>query len=304
MEDLMVVELIGVPFDGMGRSSGQAGAPAALRAAGLEAALAGRATVSSPDVTLPAARAERASESGLLNGVALRTMIQQLDAALRASLAGGRFPLVYGADCSVLLAAVPALRGAVSEPGLVFVDGHEDATPLERSPDGEAANMEIAILLGMTGDRLPEPLRAAVGVVNADAVVMLGPRDDAWRGPIGVGTVADRVSLYGARRVAEQPAHVAGNAVRHLASRVSGWWLHTDLDVLDRREFSACGAPGEVALPGGLTWPQLTDVVRAALDAGGCRGWSLVIYNPDLDRDGHQARRIVRFVRDVAAHLP
>ena len=41
-----------------------------------------------------------------------------------------------------------------------------------------------------------------------------------------------------------------------------------------------------------------------ALDTGGCRGWSLVIYNPDLDPDGSQALRIVRFVTEVAPHLP
>ena len=41
-----------------------------------------------------------------------------------------------------------------------------------------------------------------------------------------------------------------------------------------------------------------------ALRAGGCRGWSLVISNPDLDPDGSQARRIVRFVGDVAPDLP
>jgi arginase len=57
-------------------------------------------------------------------------------------------------------------------------------------------------------------------------------------------------------------------------------------------------------MPGGLTWAELTELLTAAFQAGGCRGWSLVIYNPELDPDGSAARRIVRLVRDVAPYLP
>ena len=46
--------MIGVPFDGMGRSPGQAGAPQALRAAGLPAVL-GPDAAMGPDLVLPGA---------------------------------------------------------------------------------------------------------------------------------------------------------------------------------------------------------------------------------------------------------
>ena len=36
---------------------------------------------------------------------------------------------------------------------------------------------------------------------------------------------------------------------------------------------------------------------------GGCRGWSIAIYNPDLDPDGSQAQRIVRMVAEVLPSL-
>jgi hypothetical protein len=48
----------------------------------------------------------------------------------------------------------------------------------------------------------------------------------------------------------------------------------------------------------------LPEAVNAAMKAGGCRGWSLVIDNPDRDPDGGAARKIVRLVEDVAPHLP
>jgi arginase len=39
----------------------------------------------------------------------------------------------------VLLGAVPALVDVLGRAGLVFIDGHEDATTMEASTTGEAA---------------------------------------------------------------------------------------------------------------------------------------------------------------------
>jgi arginase len=133
---------------------------------------------------------------------------------------------------------------------------------------------------------------------------MLGPHDHAWRRELGVGTVAGGVVVRSSEEVARDPAGSAREALRRMSSRASPWWLHTDLDVLDERDFSARGAPGEVVLSGGLTWQHLEEVVRTALRTGGCRGMSLVIYNHDLDADRSQARRIVQFVADIAPDIP
>ena len=47
---------------------------------------------------------------------------------------------------------------------------------------------------------------------------------------------------------------------------------------------------------GGLTWAQLSQVTSAALAAEGCAGWSVCIYNPDLDPDRRGADDIVSYV--------
>jgi arginase len=296
------VDMIGVPFDGMGRAVGQAGAPQALRAAGLAEVLGPDAAIE-PDLVVPGPVAERAAGSGLLNEGALLQMVDGLDRRVRASLSAGRFPMVYGADCSVLLGAVPALRDVAGQAGLVFLDGHEDATPMELSPTGEAANMEVALLLGLTGERAPQPLRGWLPALAPGAIAMLGPRDHLYRRGANVPTVADRVWLRSADEVAADPAGSARMAVEHVAEHASRWWLHIDLDVLARSEFAACGAPGEVPLAGGLTWRQLTEISASALLVGGCAGWSVSVYNPDLDPGGRAARRIVDFVMQVAPSL-
>jgi len=293
------LDMIGVPFDGMGRSPGQAGAPQALRAAGL-AAVFGPDAVMEPDLVLPGAVRQRAAGSGLLNERALLQMVDSLYRRVRGSLSAARFPFVYGADCSVLLAAVPAVRDIAGLAGLLFVDGHEDATPMDLSLSGEAANMEIALLLGLTGERAPQPLRDWLPALTPDAIAMLGPRDHLFRQAANVPTVAGRVWLRSADEVSADPAGYARLAVEHVAAHGSRWWLHIDLDVLARSEFAACGAPGEIMLAGGLTWQQLAELGVAALHSGGCAGWSLSIYNPDLDPDHGAARSIVEFVARIA----
>jgi arginase len=44
----------------------------------------------------------------------------------------------------------------------------------------------------------------------------------------------------------------------------------------------------------------LTQVTRTALQAGGCRGWSIGVYNADLDPDGRDAQRVVSYLAEVA----
>lgn len=125
-------------------------------------------------------------------------------------------------------------------------------------------------------------------------------RDDQWRKQFNVGTLADcGVWLSSLPEVSADPAGVGLRAIEALAGSGARWWLHIDLDVLDPREFPAQGLPDIDDEPGGLTWPQLTDLAASMMSAGGCVGASLAIYDPDQDADGRDATRIVTFVSDV-----
>lgn len=292
---MTTVELIGVPFDGYGRAGNQALAAAALRAAGLAGAVDG--VVRDYDIALPAAESTR-GRNGLINEPALQAMTDGLNERVGAALTAGRFPIVFGGDCAMLFGIVTGLRDHAGDTALVFVDGHEDTMPLDVSEDGEAANTEIGLLLGITGRLLEGPLAQRLPALQRDRLVVLGPRDESWRRQFNVGTLADcGVWLAPLADVAADPAQTGRRALAALPTQK--WWLHIDLDVLDPVEFPAQGLPGVPDEPGGLTWRQLTALVLAMAGIGGCVGASLAIYDPDQDADGADASRIVGFVRDV-----
>jgi arginase len=281
------VVLIGVPTNSSGTAGGVARAPAVLRRRGLVAALAGRPGFADAGDLAFAAPLPRRGPSGLLAEDALITMIGRVREAVSAARADGRFPLLVGGDCPVILGALAALQAEADQPGLLFVDGHEDAWPPQASPTGEAADCELGLALRLFDAGLDPRLRAALPRIRAANVIAVGPRDSDELAAAGVRTLAGQ--LRALIRPAELAAHGCAAAV---ASLPAPWWLHTDLDVLATTELAAVDYPQ----PGGLTWQQLSHLTATALAAGGCAGWSVCIYNPDLDPDRNGADNIISYL--------
>jgi len=227
-------------------------------------------------------------------------MITGVHERVGAALQRRHFPVLYGADCAVLLGAVPAVRDELGDCGLLFVDAHEDATPFGVSESGEAANMEVRLLTGADRGALPTELGVVLPAVAPGGVAMLGIRDALHRQRLGVASVADQLFLRSADAVVVNPALTASDAADHIESSAARYWLHVDFDVLSEDEFAACGAAGDPALPGGLTWEALTELVASAMERAACCGLSLTVYNPDRDPERTDAARIVAFARSVS----
>jgi arginase len=95
---------------------------------------------------------------------------------------------------------------------------------MEASATGEAANMEVTFLLGLTGQRAPEPLRSHAGVLRPDAIAMLGMRDGLYRREIAAPTIAGRVRVRTAADLHDDPAQGGRQAAEPVTSQASGWW--------------------------------------------------------------------------------
>lgn len=296
------VKIIGVPFDGYGRPGNQTGAAAALREAGLPTAWSRHTLVADEDLDLPGPTPDRGASTSLINEVALLAVVETVGEQVSDAIHRGWFPVVVGADCTTLLGTIPALKA--DNVGLLFVDGHEDTMPLDVSEDGEAANTEIGLLLGLTGRLLDGPLADRLPALTRHQIALLGQRDVDWRHQFNVGSLRDHgVWMRDHSEVAAAPADCARAAVQQLLTSAPNWWLHVDLDVLDPEVFPAQGLPEVPDQPGGLTWDELEQTLTTAVSMSGCVGLSIAIYDPDQDEDRVGARHIVHLVGRVADAL-
>jgi arginase len=293
--------LAGIPSNSAGTCDGVARAPAALRAAGLVTSL----QVIDPDLLdlgdhpLPRPSPIRDPGSGLIDPEGLEAAIDAAAATTAAALADDRFVVLVGGDCPILLGALEAVSAASSSGacGCLFIDGHEDAYPPAASLTGEAADMELGLALGWGTEALPAGLRSRLPLILPDHVIALGPRDSDAIASFGVRSLRGAVEIHDVAAVQADPAGVATDAARRLRARTTRWWLHLDLDVLSTEALAAVDYPQ----PGGLAWPELGVLVRAALAVRGCAGLTLTIYTPDLDPEAAGARAIVAFLVGVLA---
>jgi len=285
---MAAIGVLGVPTNSAGTTGGVARAPAALREAGLLDALRREGDVRDyGDVALPDPSPARDAATHLIDPGGLATMVIRVRDAVAPILANGHLPLVIGGDCPVLLGCLAAARNAGS-PGLLFVDGHEDAYVPERSTTGEAADMELAFALGMVDASWSQELAGILPLVAPADVRVLGARDAGVLEAEGVTSIGGRLPVVDDGRLAADPA---GETEAACASFADPWWFHLDLDVLSTEALPAVDYPQD----GGLGWGALDSVASSALAAGPV-GWDVTIYNPDLDPDRNHALRIVRFI--------
>lgn len=307
MSPVKPVALIGVPTNSSGTENGVALAPRALREAGLLSRIANSGTVHDlGDIPILSATTARDSKTGIIAPQTFYNMVLGTAEHVKNALNIGWFPLVVGGDCGLLLGCLIAARSVYGQPGLLFVDGHEDAYPPHASDTGETADMEMGFALGRHLENLPPDFAAHFPVIGESDVAILGARDRDILEKEGVPSL-EAITQISITRDTDIRLSIVEEAVNrqldfiHAADRK--WWLHVDLDVLSTDALPSV----DYQQPGGLDWDTLTALTRQAfatrdgLPAPNLVGWDITIYNPDLDPTQRDAARIVEYIASVFA---
>jgi arginase len=250
------------------------------------------------DYVRPAGRPRNEAEVGAYS--------RALGERVEEAASDGRFALVLGGDCSIVLGSLLGARKSAQGPqgqgsvGLVYVDAHADFGTPEESHTGSVASMCLALAVG----RGETPLARLAGketLVHSKDVVLIGRRDAAepWYGhaALAASLILD---IPGAALRELGAAEVVAAALKRLASPGSseeprGFWIHVDADVINPTVMAAVDSPE----PGGPTLQELADLLTPLVRHPRALGLELTIYDPGLDPDGSCAIGLVSLLEDV-----
>ncbi len=215
-------------------AAGQDQAPAALRGAGLIAALtdAGLAVHDDGDLPEQIWKPDR-SRPYAQNVGAVVTGLQDLASRLGPLLAADNTVLVIGGNCTIALAVIAALRKLeAGTPGLLYIDRHFDLNIPDSTTDGALDWMGMAHALALPG--CVDDLARAFGphpLLKPDQVAWLGIEASAatkWE-----RDQADQLQLRvgSSESLAADPATAVATALAGLPAGPLA--VHVDVDVLD-----------------------------------------------------------------------
>lgn len=269
------------------RAEGVEGFPDALLAAGLAERLGARRA---GGLAAPAFDPQVDPETGMLNPGGLRDHRPGLPTLSERCSTAASSPIVLGGDCSILLGNTLGLRRR-GRHGLLFLDGHADFYQPEAEPTGEAASMELALVTGR-GPEVVTNLEGLRPLMRDEDVVVFGFRDAKHAAAEGSQPLPPTLRAIDLATVRERGfERAARDALAHLEREngPAGFWIHLDADVLDDTIMPAV----DYRLPDGLSWDELSGVLRAAVASPRAVGLGITIFNPTLDPDGRIVRRLV-----------
>lgn len=243
------------------------------------------------DVTPPPYRDYLRPPNRPRNGKEVLVYSRALADRVATAAAYGRFALVLGGDCSIVLGCLlGARRAAAGRVGLVYVDAHADFAIPEESRTGSVASMCLALATGR-GDSPLARLAGRAPLVDGRHVALLGRRDltELWYGHAALSAF-DVFDVPDAELLMSDAAALASATLERVTGpAVRGFWIQVDADVLNPAVMSAVDSPE----PGGPMPEKLLSVLKPLVQHPQALGLSLTTYDPALDADRSCARRLV-----------
>ncbi len=210
---------------------------------------------------------------------------------VRQAIATEQLPLILAGSCDASLGILAGFEH--THCGVVWVDAHGDFNTPESTASGFFAGMSLAIITGHCYRNYWAQIGESTPIAEA-ATLLLGVRDLS---PEAERERLERSAIQVVNWQEGKPQGDVPACLNALAKRVQEVYLHIDLDALDPQI-----APGlvDVPVPGGLSMPQMEEVIRAVAARFRLRAVALATYNPDLDQEEKTLRAGLRIIELLA----
>lgn len=233
---------------------------------------------------------KRDGDTGYLNMNTVREYTYKLSEVISPYIKHRRPFIVLGGDCSILLGSALALKKQ-GRYGLLFLDGHSDFYDSRLSETGEVAELDLGIVTGHGHPQLDD-IDGLKPYFKPEDTVLFGFREERHDPPKGYRAVRKTgihvFSLDDIRKQGfEKCLRLALQEVTK--AEVDGFFIHLDADVLDDALMPAV----DYRLEDGLSFQEVSSILKAAVDTGSIRGLDVTIYNPNLDQNDEAAIRMV-----------
>lgn len=215
----------------------------------------------------------------------VREVSERIYATVKQAALRGEIPLVVGGDHSVAMgtiAGISAVYGAENI-AIVYIDGHTDINTEISSASGYIHGMPLAASLGLCCDEL---------VIGESKVKLFGKNihiigarsiDDGEYPIIEANSVdlmtADECKNAGADAVVDSVVSKLGD------KKVL---ISFDVDCMDQTEFSSTG----YLMPDGLDFEFVKKLIARITGESDVVSFECVEYNPSLDKDGRDLRKL------------
>jgi arginase len=287
----MKIEILGTPFNAIGIPPNVENPADGLRQANLKALLQskGNSVNDLGNLTGFLFQGIRDTETGISDLEQWIDLSNILAKTLREILARRSFALLLGGDCSMLVGVCAAFARMNTRVGLVFLDGHADFHSPETSPQGDPADMELAVLVG----RGPQKITGIAGkypLINEEDILVYGIR--AW------DQIAESdIPVYDRQQMSDLGVmRSVHQGLGPLVRKNLPLWVHFDVDVLDPELM-----PVMFPEPGGLTFEETEEFLKLVWASGRVIGISVACYHPNLDPDGSAGIRLATLISNVLA---
>ncbi len=208
---------------------------------------------------------------------------------VRSAIQSKRFPLVLAGHCNSCLGILSGI--SESQSGIIWFDAHGDFNTPETTLSGFFDGMGLAMATGRCWRALLGTIPGFRPIPEAN-VVHIGARD--------LDPDEERLLQQSEIRLIRPGENVQAaihTAFQQLQERVTGVYLHVDMDVLDTGEASA----SRLAVPGGFPVEFVKDVIRMAIEKFDICAGAITSFDPSYDKDNRVVEAGIRIAKAFVA---